>query len=281
MAKEPMTIGCDPEWGLVKNGGIVSASSVIRANGDNSFGVDGCGRVAELRPAHSTTPEGLVKNIKSVLTEGYASHSHLHDHIWKAGGMVCDEPIGGHIHLGAQKLTQQVYRAKVGNALDKTLAVLCLMVEDGEEALNRRMGSSYGSIGGSSSWREQNWGMEYRVLASWLTHPDEAKAILSLCYLVGKEYDNDEIMEEAASLPAFDTNSYKECDKIGLLYYIPPIIAFIRKLPEYERYAKDMIPLFKLIKDRKNWSCDKNMIDTWSLATKENAKTKRSEVAYI
>jgi len=276
-----ITIGADPEFGLIKNGGIVSANTMIRNSGDE-FGVDGCGRVAELRPPYAHSASGLVKNIKKILQFGYDTYPDIRGLQWKAGGMACDEPIGGHIHLGHSKLTHATYRSKVGTALDRTLAVLCLMVEDGEEALNRRYGSSYGAIGGNASFREQNHGMEYRVLASWLTAPDEAEAILTLAYIVACEFDNEEIMEEAASLPNFDFNAFKECDKISLMYYIKPIVKFIRTLPKYKESEQAILPLFKLIRDQKTWACDKNMIDTWGLAKKEEPKkTVRKVAEYV
>ena len=276
-----ITIGADPEYGFISNGGIVSASGCVRGS-EGEFGVDGCGRVAELRPPYSTSPTGLVDNIYTVLKNGHAEHEAIRAFRWKAGGMACDEPIGGHIHFGHSKLCQGAYQAKLGLALDRTLAVLCLMVEDGEEALNRRIGSNYGSLGGSSSYRPQTHGVEYRVLASWLTSPEDAKAILSLAYLIASYFDNEDVMDEAGSIPGFDNQSFRECDKIGLMYYIPPIIKFIRNLPAYEKYEKEISHLFRLIKNQKIWACEGDMKETWGLSAVEmKKKTVRKEVELV
>lgn len=276
--KNEITIGCDPEYGLIKAGRLIIPNEIIR-NSTTEFGIDGSGRVAELRPNYSKTPGGLVENIQKTLQEGVKTFPALLDLRMKAGSVAVEEPIGGHVHFGHAQLKKPEKARVVAEALDKTAAVLTLMVEDAEEALNRRVGSSYGQTG-SSNYRDQPWGMEYRVLSSWLTSPEEARAILSLCYIVASEWHDDEVMSEACSLPAFDSTAFRECDKIGLMYWIPPIVEFVKKLPKYDKYAEDIRPLFKLIRNQKIWACDKNMIDTWNLKPAP-AKTKRHEVEYV
>ena len=277
-----VTIGCDPEFGYIQNGGLMSASSYVSGGTGSEFGTDGNSSISEIRPSYGHTPEELVNNIKAVLADGYKKYPAIRAFQWKAGGMAGDCALGGHIHLGHGKLTQGNFQAKVGGALDKTLSVLTLMVEDPEEALNRRVGSGYGQIGGANSYRAQSHGVEYRTPPSWLTSPEEAKAVLSIAHLVAIYFEDDDIMDEAGALPGFDQQSYRECDKIGLLYYIPPIIKFLRSLPDYEKYEKDIIPLFKLIKNREIWSCHKSMIDTWGLNAEEKKKaTVKKVVEYV
>ena len=274
-----ITIGCDPEYGLVRDGRLVIPSELIRncsGGGSNQFGIDGSGRVAELRPDYSDTPSGLVANIQKVLQSGVKDNPNILAVKMKAGSSVVDEPIGGHIHFGHAKLRDPIYARRVAEALDKTVSILTLMVEDQDEALSRRVGTGYGQPG-QNNYRDQSWGMEYRVLPSWLTSPEEAEAVLSLSYIVASEWNDDDIMQEACSLPAFDTLAFRECDKIGLMYWIPCIVDFIKKLPKFEEYADRIRPLFKLIKNQKVWSCDKNMIDTWNL---KPAKTQRKVVEY-
>ena len=268
---EKVSLGCDPEFGLIRNGGIVSASSVISGT---EFGVDGCGRVAELRPNYAWTAKDLVNNIREVLRYGYKNTAAIRDCVWKAGGMACDEPIGGHIHFGCAALKKNDVATKFAGALNKTLAVLCLMVEDQEEALNRRIGTSYGQVDSGEPYRAQSHGVEYRVLGSWLTAPDEALAILSLAHLISKHHDDDDVMDEANDLPAFESRAFKTCDKIGLLYYLKPIVKFIRSLKGFDQHEEEIAPLLRLIKNQKIWSCHKNMIVTWGLAEEEKKEKK-------
>lgn len=273
---EPVTIGCDPEYGIIKAGRLVSPSEIL-VSSTPEFGIDASGRVAELRPPPASSPGGLTTNIAKVLFDGITRYPELLKLKMKAGGTAVEEPIGGHIHFGHPLLKKPEKARMVGEALDKTLAVLVLMVEDQEEALNRRVGSSYGSVG-TGNYRDQPWGMEYRVLPSWLTTPDECEAVLSLSYAIVNEFQNQDLMDEACSLPAYDTQAFKECDKVALMYWIPDIIAFIKKLPKYEEYKEKILPLFKLIKNQKVWSCDKNMVDTWSLSHAYSEMKKKEKV---
>ena len=275
--KEALTIGCDPEYGIINNGRLVMPNDVL-ISPPQEFGIDGSGRVAELRPPHSDNPRGLTVNIGRVIMTGVERFPQLLDYQLKAGGTAVDEPIGGHIHFGHSMLKKADKARVLAEALDKTLAVLVLMVEDPEEALNRRMGSQYGNVG-ANNYREQPWGMEYRVLPSWLTSPAECEAVLSLSYIIAHEFNNKKIIEEACSMPAFDTQAFKECDKVALMYWIPDIISFIKSLPLFEEYREAMLPLFRLIKQQKVWSCDKNMIDTWNVKG-YLASAKKKEAAY-
>ena len=274
MSEKKITIGCDPEYGIINNGRLITPSSVI-TNNTGEFGIDGSGRVAELRPQYADNPIQLTKNIQDLLRRGVESNPGLKEHKMKAGGMAVDEPIGGHIHFGHPSLKKPDRQRLLGDALDRTVSVLTLMVEDQEEAINRRIGSGYGQVG-SGNCRDQAWGVEYRVLPSWLTTPEECEAILALAFIVACEHADDDVMNEACSLPAYDHLSFRECDKIGLMYYIEPIVKFIRALPKYEEYEPSIRPLWKLIKNQKVWSCDKDMKDTWSLLK----SPKKKEVSF-
>lgn len=273
--KTEITIGCDPEYGIVSNGRLISPNDVISGS-DSEFGIDGSGRVAELRPPYANDPKELTENIMKVLKKGYANNPGLKEYKMKAGGTVVDEPIGGHIHFGHPALKMPDRARLVADALDRTVSVLNLMIEDQEEAINRRIGSGYGQVG-SGSYRDQPWGMEYRVLPSWLTTPEECEGILSLAYIVACEHHDDDIMNEACSLPAYDNLSFRECDKIGLMYYLEPIVKFIKGLPRYDKYESAIRPIWKLIKNQKVWSCDKDMRDTWDL----KSASKKKEVSFV
>ena len=257
-----ITLGADPEYGLLKAGRIVPPGSVLTTN--TEFGVDGCSSIGELRPPHGKTPQELTENIRKVLQGGVSRNPQILEYQVKAGGFVAEFPIGGHIHFGHEGLLEDDNRIKLNKALNRTIAVLTLMVEDQEEAVNRRMGSPYGSTE-DRSFHEQNWGVEYRVLPSWLTHPKECEAILAVSYVIASEFHNEEIMDDACSLPGFNTQAFKECDKLQLLYHVPQIVKFIKGLPLYETYEDQIKYLFRMIKNRETWSCNANMLDTWDL----------------
>lgn len=279
MSTKTMTIGADPEFGFLKDGTLVIPNTVISGGGGGEFGIDGAGSVAELRPPHDDNPRGLVNNIQKVLAAGYKTHEGSQKLFWKAGDMAADHPIGGHIHFGSPKLiSNEMLRINVTTALDRTVALVALMVAEPEEALNRRRGSGYGGVGNS---RQQSWGMEYRVLGSWLTSPEEALAICSLAYLVAQYHEDKDIMDEACSLPAYNSNAFAECDKLQLLYYLPPIVDFLTKLPDWKKYEKDIIPIFRLIKARKLWAYDKNMVESWNVAEAASVKKAKKAEVYV
>ncbi len=266
-----ITIGCDPEYGLVKDGRLIMPNEAVHDTVGGTFGIDGSGRVAELRPPYASSPAILTKNIKKVLQDGIEVNPGVLTFKMKAGSSVVNEPIGGHIHFGNPSLRKPEVARRLAEALDKTVSILTLMVEDQDEALSRRVGTTYGQPF-TGNYRDQAWGMEYRVLPSWLTTPEECEAVLSLSYIVAHEFHDDDIMQEACSLPAYDSLAFRECDKIGLMYWIPHVVDFIKRLPKFDEYESAIRPLFKLIKNQKVWSCDKNMVDTWNLRP---AKTQR------
>lgn len=268
-----ITIGADPEYGLQDNGRLVPPGQVIQVT--NAFGVDGCSSIGEIRPNHATCPIALTKNIYEVLFTGVKNNPSVLNLKMKAGGMVNENALGGHIHFGEEGLLEEEARFTLNKALNKTLAVLVAMVEDEEEAINRRVGTPYGSIE-DRSYNPQNWGVEYRVLPSWLTHPKECEAVLATSFIIASEFASSKIMDEACSLPGYDSQAFRECDKLALMYHLPPIVEFIKSLPLYDKYEEQVRYLFRMIKNREVWSCDKNMLDTWGL--KEAVASKKEKV---
>lgn len=273
-----ITLGADPEYGLLKAGRLIAPATVLQTG--QEFGIDGCSLIGELRPPHSDTPEGLTKSVMKVLQTGVANNPQILEYVMKAGGFVAENAIGGHIHFGHEGLLDDNNRVRLNKALNRTIAVLTLMVEDQEEAINRRVGTPYGSID-ERSFNPQAWGVEYRVLPSWLTHPKECEAILAVSYVVASEFNNDDIMEDACSLPGYNTQAFRECDKLQLLYHIPQIVKFLKGLPLYEKYEEPIKYLFRMIKNREIWSCDKNMLDTWNLREYAKATPKKKEASFV
>ena len=97
-----------------------------------------------------------MKNIQSVIQLGIERNPETAKYKWKAGSIVGEEPVGGHIHFGHALLMQEGVRRTMGRVLTRTVAPLALMVEDRTEAVDRRVGTSYGSANGENCWRPQN-----------------------------------------------------------------------------------------------------------------------------
>lgn len=263
-----ITIGADPEFAFVdQNGRLKRPDSIIRSsNNDAQFGIDGAGRVAELRPRHGNTPRELVTEIKRVMQGGLEQYPAGANLRWKAGGVAEEEPMGGHIHLGHGQLCDRLVAANVGDALNRIVAPLVLMAEDREEAVLRRIGSSYGQLVGENCWREQPWGIEYRVLSSWLTSPDDALSVLTATYLVGKNFDNPAFMDAALSLPEVDNDFFTDCNKKVISFYLQEIARVMKKAIGYRDLLPDMRHLFSMIIERKTFNTSRDMKEAWGLS---------------
>ena len=263
-----ITLGADPEFAFVTvgTGSLVRPETVIRGARDNStFGIDGAGRVAELRPAPATNPRGLVENIRTAMQEGINLFPAAQQYHWKAGGVAEEEPMGGHIHFGHSELKDTERASRVCSALNKTVAPLVLMAEDKEEAVMRRNGSNYGSLNGEQVWRGQAWGMEYRPLSSWLTSPSDALSVITASWLVAKNYDNDEFMDEVDRLPEVDNDFFQDCNKKVMAIYLQGIAAAMKKAIGWKDALNDMKPMFSLIINGKSFNTAQDMKQSWGL----------------
>lgn len=279
-----ITLGADPEFGILDSSGrLVPPQNIERTfSVTTPFGCDGCSSIGELRPQYGHNPRELTDNIRNILKTTMVKYPTLLDYKLKAGGYVADNGIGGHIHFGHTSLRDnEDLMLRLNTALNRTLAVLVCMIEDRGEAFNRRVGTGYGSIE-DRAYNSQAWGMEYRVLPSWLTHPKECESILATSFVIASEFLNDELMEEAGSIPGYNSQPFKECDKLQLMYHIPPIVKFIRSLPLYGKYEDEVNYLFRMIKSRQVWSCEANMIDTWGLRDEVKAElAKKKEKSLV
>jgi len=170
-----VTIGSDPEFELVVDGAIVSASSVLRADVHlpwGSIGADGAGSPLELRPKPSTKPSVLVKNVGRLLLA-----------VPKAIGGVpstrCEYySIGGHIHIG--NLPRSTPYGDLVQLVDDGLGDVFYDLNTGV-----RISAGYGK---RREWRPQPWGVEYRTppAAIW-SHPEVALTFTeAIRWLVGK-----------------------------------------------------------------------------------------------
>lgn len=187
-----ITIGCDPEFGLIGNEGfLIRASQVMPHSQESKFGADGPG--AEVRPPPSTSHATLVENIQKILRNPPAA---ARPYGWTGGATYTDRSrvywFGGHVHLGRPtKLPSEhavrVYE-KIAVALDGLLA-LPLVAFDTPNANKRRNGCPrhYGKAGDIRYDYPEEDRFEYRVLSGlWLTHPVLAKMVLGVAKCVAE-----------------------------------------------------------------------------------------------
>jgi len=183
-------MGADPEFLLFNsNGGVVHANSVM-----NKAGVIGSdGAMAEVRPKPSTTPSGLVKNIRDAFNNDSLT-APIIEYDWKCGCLYHDSrdyPMGGHIHIGNPAKVarmplpkREVFFNVLNKIVDEMVALPCIRL-DGEMGHKRRTNCSIGVTNCSSGWgwfgewRTCNGRLEHRTLSGmWLMHPSVAKCVI-------------------------------------------------------------------------------------------------------
>lgn len=91
-----VSMGCDPEFEVLKNGRVVNAESVIstRDHLSSQIGLDGARTQLEFRPAPGT-PKDVMKNIKKLVND--FSKKYPDYDLSDQGNLY---PLGGHIHVG-------------------------------------------------------------------------------------------------------------------------------------------------------------------------------------
>jgi len=249
-----ISLGCDPEFGFLETDthNVVPAHDIISQGWRGKFGTDGHSEIAEIRPTHSDDPRELVKNIEQAFKYGIKRYPDLKNLTWKAGSMIGNNPIGGHIHFGtyhSQSLTKM---------LDCFLAVPALLLEKRSEAVARR-DHGYGNLG---NIRNKSWGFEYRVLGSWLTSPKIATSILCLAKTIVEEWSI-----RAVNTREFQPNSVA-FNKVSFDVLLPKMEATynrIKQMRAYSAYVKEIDFIFKLIEHNKTWFPENGMKQAWGI----------------
>jgi hypothetical protein len=260
-SKQPkrIVIGADPEFILRKpNGKIVSADHFMGRLGDV-----GCDAVVlsghrvilplvELRPKPSASPVVLTRHLQSLMYQAdrLINNPELD---WLAGAMpVKGLPLGGHIHFSGVEVTSKLLRV-----LDNYLALPLVMIEG--ETINRRR-PRYGFLG---DFRHQpHGGFEYRSLPSWLVSPEIALGVLTLGFVIVHHY------EELNQIPLKQSavqRAFYEGDKNLLEPIAKRLCQEIKRTQMYERYQKELDPLFLMIQSREVWPEQQDFRRKWRI----------------
>ncbi|PYI55939.1 putative amidoligase domain-containing protein [Paenibacillus flagellatus] len=255
----PATLGADPEFLLANaDGRVVPASAYLPKRGRAGCDVVRIGDrvlypLAELRPEPSADPARLIMHIRRGLL---AAARHIPDTPgvkWLAGGMPARGfALGGHIHMSGLWLNVRLLRA-----LDNYVALPLALLEDDRAAARR---PRYGTPGDFR--RQPHGGFEYRTLPSWLVSPRVAKGVLALAALVSSHY---------ASLPRTPLHdpemlrAYMRGDKPPLRVAAAPLPGDVRRLPEYERYAAWIEPLYAMMEAGESWDESRDIRAGWKI----------------
>lgn len=185
----PITVGADPEFGLIRENALQLGSNVLPHHGP--FGSDGPG--VEVRPDPSRDHTQMVRNISDIL---HNPPENAMSYKWIGGATYQDDNrdywFGGHIHLGrSNRLSAEVAietYPRIARILDHLVALPLVRLDTPQPQLRRNgckygygKAGRYGVCDASASIRVAE-GMdrfEYRVLSGlWLTHPVLARIIV-------------------------------------------------------------------------------------------------------
>lgn len=262
-------IGCDPEFAFVTQRGnnIREAEEIITDNSQGEVGLDGCGRIPEIRPDPSTHPSEVVKNIRIALVNMATEQDSSLRVNWRAGTCVGEEPIGGHIHFGTKEVGFK-NREFPTTLIDSYVAQPILMLESRDESRRRRMDSDYGQLGDLRTDHEH--GVEYRTLGSWLTSPWIALGVLSLAKVVAWE---GLVKGASADISLRITNSvYREYNEGVVRPRCPKIYSKIQEMTLYKlpEYKAPIDFIFNLIMGGRKWFPKCGMMSAWGITSKSN-----------
>jgi len=225
-----ITIGSDPEFAILCGDSIENALEILSILLEEQYncteyheddlisyfcttdiGCDGSRIIGELRPAFSVDPVEHFKNITILIKK-------LYNRIYKtnvcksnekvsivSGGYVNNRPLGGHIHIGFKSNKYWLYNflkngltynsiPTVDLSIDKIFSYVLsfysgiplFLTENIEQAIERR--KKYGKFG---EYREkEDYGIEWRMLSSWIVSPEIAISTLVLSYVIADEIYN-------------------------------------------------------------------------------------------
>lgn len=296
-----ITIGADPEFGLINNLGLLVRGQHILPHA-GKFGSDGPS--VEVRPDPSTDHLKVVENMRQILLNPPAP---VDSYNWKGGATFTDPKrtywFGGHIHLGRPNFinrhdSELVYD-KIATILDGLLA-LPLVRFDSPEPWKRRSGCKYkyGVAGDIRSDYPEGNRFEYRVLSGlWMSHPTLSKVVLGTAKCIAetayqrifdKGTDLDWALENSSRdslLKTFSLNNMKEI-KAVINRARPEQVneeqlkdweKNIRSLDKFEDYAVEVEALIALTKEdientlnkvnldiKSNWQEEKPLLDKMS-----------------
>lgn len=288
-----ITVGADPEFGLIGPDGILRRGADILPF-EGRFGSDGPS--AEVRPAPSQDHLVVVKRIADILGKPPAA---AEPYGWVGGATYKDKHrvywFGGHIHLGrpdqiSADSAHPIYQ-KIATVLDSLLALpMCRF--DTPEPYRRRNGCAhhYGKAGDIRDDYPEKNRFEYRVLSGlWLVHPalariamGTAKAVAETAYsrLADVKFDPDYTLAPLSQKGLLKSFGLKNTRAMSALInraqpeeitseHIQVWEKQVRDLDFFDDYAADLNALIALAKEppggfnldlKKNWHTNQPLL---------------------
>lgn len=196
--------------------------------------------------------------------------------------------LGGHIHIGHPKrfldYTTLEEKKKIDNELGKYLSYFAGIPLKRIESIYDIEERERRDVGFFNDWREKDYGLEWRMPASWLIDPEICIGALCLAYVIAYEFwwlyfndgnklerdiktINDEMFLEKVLPPTVVNkeryNLYIKSSYIDFRTRIDYIIGTIAEMKLYDKYSKYIEYIFGMIIDNKKWNPDTDIFTSW------------------
>lgn len=250
------------------------------------IGCDEQSALGELRPKHGNNPIEHFNEILKLMKEMndllepeivcYGKELQI-----KAGAYQGDKEfdtfsLGGHIHLGCNKYTNIDY-------LSEYLSFFCgiplTLITDIEKKFydntsERDMRHKQGEYGEYGSYREKEYGIEFRMPSSWLVFPQITIGALSLAYIVGYEFLSKEITMSDPWELRFRQNHgiiaakyiewYERQNWVLLQGEFEPIKLEIQQMKLYPKYKEYIDYILDMIDNNETWHSERDIMPLWA-----------------
>lgn len=208
--------------------------------------------LAELRPAPSSDPRELMKNIVRTLRKASSVVKDKNIRFLAGATPLTGYPIGGHLHFSPMRPNHFLLRA-----LDHYLALPIFLLEDPEGFSRRRR---YGFLGDIRV--KPHGGFEYRTLPSWLISPRVAKGVLYLGKMIVLHYDR--LRRSLLTLPPVQEAFYSG-DQEALRQLVLTLWRDLEELPEYERYRIELDRVKEDMEMGRRWNQTEDIRPKWRI----------------
>lgn len=219
----------------------------------SEIGCDGECMLGELRPRYADSPIKHHDNIRKLIKQIEVPNGYK----VLAGTVQKGHSLGGHIHLGISKRPIDdskwyIDMKDAANYISYYAGIPLKMIEYKRDLAHRGLNSSiYGNFG---AHYVEEYGLQWRMPASWIVSSEIALATLCLTYTVAYEYTiNPEKIDMDFATYAMMVRA-KNADNM---------IEKVDGMQKYSLYSKKIDPIFQLIADGKKWKKNENILDMW------------------
>ena len=186
--------------------------------------------------------------------------------------------LGGHIHLGSVEI-EAITISSLADYLSFFCGIPLTLITDTEKKFyggkserdHRHEKSQYG---GYNSYREKNYGVEFRMPSSWLVSPQITIGALSLAYVVGYEFltmsPNEQhiwklrFREEYGIIAVKYAEWYAHQNWVLLQGEFEPIKLEIQKMELYPKYAIYIDHILDMADSYKTWHSERDILPLWA-----------------